>query len=508
MTADTAGMSFGAKLAELAASEPDRPALTCEGHTISRAELLAGVRGLAAELASRGVGLGDVVSIGLPNSVEMVQSLFAVWWLGATPQPFSHRLPVGESRQILDLASPVLVIGGLEAGAARPDLLTRDQVTKAAESGGEPGAPLVSPIWKILTSGGSTGRPKLIVSAKPALAEGASVAGNLMGLPYDGCVLMPAPLSHSAPLSIVVNSLLRGSHVVLMSRFDPSETLELIERHRVEWCYQVPTMMLRVWRLPTAERSGRDVSSLQVVFHMAAPCPAWLKRAWIGWLGAERIWEVYGGSEGQALCVIRGDEWLAHPGSVGRPAVGEIEVRDDAGGQLAPGEVGELWLRRGADAPPSYRYIGAVARTAPDGWESLGDLGYLDGDGYVYITDRRADMFVVGGANVYPAEIEAVLDEHPAVRSSCVIGLPHEDLGSVPHALVQLAESVDEAVDEEGLLAHVRARLAPYKVPRSLEWTAEPLRDDAGKVRRSALREARLQRPSSSDQVPVPKLRS
>ena len=163
-------------------------------------------------------------------------------------------------------------------------------------------------------------------------------------------------------------------------------------------------------------------------------------------------------------------------------------MRDESGAPLDPGLVGELWLRRGAGAPAPYRYIGAEARASADGWESLGDMGRVDSEGYVYITDRRTDMFVVGGANVYPAEIEAVLDEHPAVRSSCVIGLPHEDLGSVPHALVQLATPVEDA----DLLAHVRDRLAPYKVPRSVERTEAPLRDDAGKVRRSALRAERM----------------
>ncbi len=422
---------------------------------------------------------------GLPNCVELVQTLFATWWVGATPAPFSHRLPAAERRQILDLASPVLVVG--EPGA-EGTTVTADQVRATVRIEGEPGPAQVSPVWKIITSGGSTGRPKLIVSSKAAVAEDASTAAKLMGLPYGGTVLMPAPLSHSAPFSITVNSLLRGSHVVLMTRFDPAGVLDLVERHRVGWCYLVPTMMQRIWRLPDAERTSRDVRSVEIVFHMAAPCPAWLKRAWIDWLGAERIWEMYGGSEGQAMCVIRGDEWLDHPGSVGRPAVGEIDVRDEHGGPLEPGLVGELWLRRGADAPSPYRYIGAEARASADGWESLGDMGRLDSDGYVYITDRRTDMFVVGGANVYPAEIEAALDEHPSVRTSCVIGLPHDDLGSVPHALVQLAEPVEDAE----LLAHVRDRLAPYKVPRSVERTEQPLRDDAGKVRRSALRAERL----------------
>jgi bile acid-coenzyme A ligase len=247
-------------------------------------------------------------------------------------------------------------------------------------------------------------------------------------------------------------------------------------------------LLLRLWRLPETERLGRDLSSLEVAFHMAAPCPQWLKQAWIDWLGPDAVFELYGGTELQAMTVITGPEWLEHRGSVGRPVIGEIEVRGDDGRLLPPLEVGELWMRRGPDVPAPYRYLGATAKTAPDGWESLGDLGYLDDEGFVYLTDRDTDMIVVGGANVYPAEVEAALDEHPAVRSSCVIGVPHEELGSVPHALVELSEPTSD----DALLAHLRERLSSYKLPRSIERVDEPLRDDAGKVRRSALRTARL----------------
>ena len=201
------GTPFGSALEALAGADPDRPAVTCEGRTVSREELLAGVRAVAAELLARGVRRGDVVSIGLPNCIELVQALFATWWIGATPAPFSHRLPAAERRQILELASPVLVVG--EAGAEGTDF-TVDQMTTADRADRDPGPALVSPVWKIITSGGSTGRPKLIVSSKAAVAEDASTAAKLRGLPYGGGVLMPAPLSHSAPSSIPVNSLLRG----------------------------------------------------------------------------------------------------------------------------------------------------------------------------------------------------------------------------------------------------------------------------------------------------------
>jgi bile acid-coenzyme A ligase len=190
------------------------------------------------------------------------------------------------------------------------------------------------------------------------------------------------------------------------------------------------------------------------------------------------------------MTVITGTEWLAHRGSVGRPVIGEMQIRDLDGRLVPAGEEGEIWMRRGAGVPSPYRYIGATARRAADGWESLGDIGRIDADGYVYITDRFADMILVGGANVYPAEIEAALDEHPAVRSCCVIGLPDEDLGNTPYAIVELSE----LVPDQDLMAHLRQRLAPYKLPRIIERSTTPLRDDAGKVRRSALRADRIAR--------------
>jgi bile acid-coenzyme A ligase len=248
--------------------------------------------------------------------------------------------------------------------------------------------------------------------------------------------------------------------------------------------YAVPTMMHRIWRLPEAERTRHDLSSLRVVFHMAAPCPVWLKEAWIEWLGPDRILELYGGTEAQSFTVITGGEWLEHRGSVGRSLMGEMRILDAEGRELPPGEVGEIWMRRGEDAAPSYRYVGAKAKTRPGNWESLGDLGSKDAEGYIYLSDRETDMILVGGANVYPAEIEAALDEHPGVTSSCVIGLPDEEYGNVVHAIVQAARPLAAAELEEFL----GARLAKYKRPRTYEFVATPLRGDDGKVRRTVVR--------------------
>ena len=200
--------------------------------------------------------------------------------------------------------------------------------------------------------------------------------------------------------------------------------------------------------------------------------------------------ELYGGTEGQAYTVITGGEWLAHRGSVGTVAMGEMVAIGANGEVLPPGEIGEIYMRRPADEPPTYRYLGATARTLPGGWESLGDIGWFDEEGYLYLADRRTDMILVGGANVYPAEIESALDEHPLVQSSAVIGLPDDDLGARVHAIVQPRDGLTE----EMLREHVRTRLVTYKQPRSYEFVAENIRDDAGKVRRTQLREERIGR--------------
>ena len=241
--------------------------------------------------------------------------------------------------------------------------------------------------------------------------------------------------------------------MVVLPRFDAEATLAAIEAHQAHVVYLVPTMMKRIWRLPPEVRERYDLSSLRVVWHLAEPCPVWLKQAWIDWLGPERIVELYAGTEAQMATVITGVEWLAHKGSVGRPVSGEIMICDADGEPLPAGSEGEVWMRSARERP-TYRYIGAEARRREGGWESLGDMGYLDEDGYLYLGDRLADMILTGGANVYPAEVEAVLAEHPAVRTCCVIGLPDEDKGNRIHAIVE----ADEGCRRRGRADRVRGR--------------------------------------------------
>lgn len=233
-------------------------------------------------------------------------------------------------------------------------------------------------------------------------------------------------------------------------------------------------------------RAAADLSSVQTLLHVGAPCPEAVKRAWIDWLGPEKIMELCAGTESLAVCMIDGLEWLEHPGSVGRPVSGEMRIADAGGRPLPLGEVGEVWMRPPPDATP-YRYLGAESHFV-DGWESLGDLGDFDADGYLHLADRRSDLILVVGSNVHPAEVEAALATHPHVLSSCVIGVPDDDLGARVHAIVEL----DEQVSDADLHAHVAARHTPTKVPTTWERVTGPLREDTGKIRRSALRAARL----------------
>jgi bile acid-coenzyme A ligase len=279
---------------------------------------------------------------------------------------------------------------------------------------------------------------------------------------------------------------------VITPRFDPADTLRLVEQHRSQWLYQVPTMMHRIWRLGDAQRSRYDVSSLEIVCHIAAACPVWLKEKWIEWLGPDRIWEVYSGTEAIAATVIGGREWLERKGSVGRLMTGaRVRILDEQGRDLPPGEVGEIYFMATNGKGSTYHYLGAEPRTLGE-WETFGDLGRIDEGGYLYLADRRTDLIISGGANVYPAEVEAAIDSHPSVLASVVVGLPDADLGQRIHAIIEVREGAPPP-ELDALRGFLAERLASYKLPRGIETTRERLRDDSGKVRRGAWRDARIQ---------------
>lgn len=472
-------------VAHWAAVQPDRIAIDHEGDHLTWAELERRTNRLARRYADHGVKQDDFVTIGLPNGIGFFEACFAAWKLGATPQPISERLPQLERDQIVELGAPALVVGCAEGSYGATPCVPKD----APVDGSISDAPLeerIATSFKAMTSGGSTGRPKLIVSKTPAVWD---TDTPFLEIKPQGVMLVPGPLYHNGPFVWAMVALFKGCTVAVTTRFDAEETLKLIERLRVDTVYMVPTMMRRIWALPEETRTRYDVSSLATLWHLAAPCPAWLKECFIEWLGPTVIWELYGGTEGQGSTTIQGTDWLTHRGSVGKPvATCEMKIVGEDGATLPPGEIGEVYLRPLEGPGTSYRYIGAEAKAIEGGWESLGDMGWMDAEGYLYLTDRLSDMILCGGANIYPAEVEAALDAFPGVRSSAVIGLPDDDLGNRLHAIIDRPEG---AADEAAMQAHLAQHLVRYKIPRSFEYVSEPLRDDAGKTRRKALREAR-----------------
>jgi bile acid-coenzyme A ligase len=344
----------------------------------------------------------------------------------------------------------------------------------------------VSPAWKAPTSGGSTGQPKLIVAGRAGAVEPDTMLRPFRLL-RGQVQLTPGPLYHNGPFTTALGGTFLGQHVVILPRFDAHAALEAIGTYGVNYVNLVPTMMARMLRVIDDHPRRYDLSTLETLFHTAAPCPPWLKLRWIELLGPDKVYEAFGGTEGQAFTAISGEEWLAHRGSVGRPVAGQIRVLAAGGTPAAPGTVGEVIMRRPPGSPPAYRYIGAEAKAYDDGWESLGDMGWFDEDGYLYLAGRDTDLILAGGANVYPAEVEAAIMEHPDVLSCAVVGLPDHDLGQRVHAVVQIEPATDATVTSASLDEFVTERLARYKVPRSFHIVTSPLRDDAGKLRRSAV---------------------
>jgi bile acid-coenzyme A ligase len=273
--------------------------------------------------------------------------------------------------------------------------------------------------------------------------------------------------------------------LVLMEKFDAAGAVDLIERHRVNWGFFPPTMLKRMHDLPDIE--SRDFSSIEGIFQTAAPCPPWLKRFWIDLLGPTKVIEGFGSAEAVGIVTILGDEWLAHPGSVGLPRGTDLRILDEAGHDVPPREVGEIYMRPQHTREPTYRYIGSPPATStPDGYTSVGDLGWVDEDGYLYLADRRVDLIISGGANIYPAEVEAALSEHPEVADVAIVGVPDEDWGKRVHAVIQPRDHANPPTIT-ALDAHVRERLTSYKVPKTYEFVIELPRNDAGKIRRSEL---------------------
>lgn len=489
-----AAIPISRAMAILAQRAPDEPIMIDGARVITRAAFDRNTNRLARALAGLGVGHGDFVSILLPNSVQFLETVVAAWKLGAVPQPLSRGLAPREAAEILALVRPRVIVG--HAGCSAPGALSVPEgfVPDAALS--DDAMPdIIAPHFKAMASGGSTGRPKVIVAGNPGTIDLDAPCPTVQPLER---ILVTGPLHHNAPFFATATSLLSGGCAVLMSRFDPEQVLAMIDRHRINFVTLVPTMMLRIWRLGPAVRAKYNLRSLRSVVHSASPCPVWLKESWIEWLGADRIVEAYSSTEAPGYTIIGGREWLAKKGSVGKadPAACEVMIADSDGRAVPSGTVGEVFMRpaTGPDATyffgDRYRYIGAEPRRLAAGWDSMGDLGYLDGDGYLFLCDRSTDLIIRGGANIYPAEVEAAIESHPMVRSCVVIGLPDEDLGETVAAVIETTE----AMNGEEMRSYLKTRLSGHKIPAAMEFVDRPMRDTAGKVRRREVRDAWLTR--------------
>jgi long-chain acyl-CoA synthetase len=345
----------------------------------------------------------------------------------------------------------------------------------------------------MLYSSGTTGQPRAVQRAFTGLPLGstagvAEMAVQLFAMNESSVYLSPAPLYHAAPYAYVTAATAMGATAVVMERFDPELLLAIIDKHRVTHVQLVPTMFVRLLALPEQNRTRYDLSSLRCAIHAAAPCAVSVKEAMIDWWGPI-IHEYYSGTEGVGMTYCPPEEWLSHKGSVGRALIGTVHVVDDEGREVSPGVDGTVCF----DGGPRFEYFGDAKKTADsyrmNGWATLGDVGHLDEDGYLYLTDRRADLIIVGGVNVYPQEAENVLVGHPSVLDAAVFGVPHPEWGEEVKAVVQLVPSTKLEPDlESQLIAECRQVLAAVKCPRSIEFRDRLPREPNGKLLRRVLR--------------------
>jgi len=500
-----------------AARTPDKPAIIMaeSGETVTYAQLDAASNRLAHLLAQRGLGFGDHLALLMENTPWYFEVTWAAQRSGLVFTPINFHLTAEEASYIVaDCDARAFVTTAAQAAlaqeltAALPEAVTTRLVIGGALTGYEryedavaeyPPTPLAEELEgaAMLYSSGTTGRPKGVMPQHARQPIGAALPllqtfSKLYGIDADAVYLSPAPLYHAAPNAFCMTVLRAGGTVVVMERFEPEAALAFIERYRITHSQWVPTMFVRMLKLPDAVRQRYDLSSLRVAIHAAAPCPVPIKEQMIAWWGP-CILEYYSSTEGVGATIINSEEWLAHKGSVGRVLAGKIHILDDDGVELPLGEPGRIFFEPNASAiPVSYHKDAEKTAKLRDahGWSSVGDVGYLDADGYLYLTDRKDFMIVAGGVNIYPQEIENLLVTHPKVADAAVFGVPNDELGEEVKAVVQPADMRDAgpALADE-LQSFCRLHLARFKCPRSIDFTAELPRAPTGKLYKRLLRD-------------------
>jgi long-chain acyl-CoA synthetase len=496
-----------------AQTQPDKPAylMAGSGETVTYSQLDARSNQGAQLFRSLGLRTGDVIALLMDNTSRFFEITWAAQRAGLYYTCVSTKLTPSEVEYIVkDCGAKAFITSpGLDAiaEAVAPSI---PGVRLFRTSGGRgvfedfeaardalPATPIADETAgsDMLYSSGTTGRPK---GVKPALSGGPidapnalqAMAQGLFGFSGDSVYLSPAPLYHAAPLRWCMTVHRLGGTVVVMEKFDPEVALGLIEKHQITCGQFVPTHFVRMLKLPQEVRARYDVSSIRSAVHAAAPCPVPVKEQMIAWWGPV-IFEYYAGTEGNGFCWINSENWLAHKGSVGQAVLGELRICDEDGEQVPPRTEGAVYFEGG----PAVNYHNAPEKTAESynqhGWTTLGDVGWVDEDGYLYLTDRKSFMIISGGVNIYPQEIENLLITHPKVADAAVVGAPHEEMGEQVVAVIQPMDwASDQAALAEELMAFARAHLSHVKSPRRIDFMAELPRHATGKLYKRLIRDA------------------
>ena len=500
-----------------AKTHPDSPALImAETGEVMHYDELERIANKGAHLFRKlGIKAGDIISIWARNSIEFMTLFWTAQRCGVYINPLPVYLSVDDAAYILNDCKAKLLIVSSEIRAAEDFIKDQKQLAPGLENSfalhdGVGDLPLwheaisdqidhpisdESAGWHLIYSSGTTGRPK---GVKLPLIGGAVDENNMWvqryediyGLTKNSVFLACAPLYHTAPLLFATNVMRRGASVVITKKFDAKKTLEVIEKYRVTLSQMVPTMFIRMLSLPDAERLSFDVSSLEHVIHAAAPCPVEVKYKMLDWFG-DIIDEYYAGSESIGATIINAKDWRKRPGSVGKCRTGALHICDDAGHELPIGEIGNIYFEGGYD----FEYLNDPEKTRKtrnqlhSGWATLGDIGYVDTEGYLYLTDRKNFVIISGGVNIYPQEAENVLVQHPDVYDAAVFGVPNQEMGEEVKAVIQPKDWSMVGPDfEAALIAFCRKNLTTYKCPKSIDFEKELPRQDNGKLYKKALR--------------------